>query len=81
VRGVFLFLASATIYDYEFTLGIGMWRNPSDKGLLINLVFVLIGAYAIGLGRAWELLGAPRSGLASYLVALFNALRRTPPKS
>src|SRR5260370_3413621 len=59
LRGAFLLLASATIYGYEFALGIGMWRNPSSRGLVVNLAFVLIGAHAIGLGRAWELLCRP----------------------
>jgi ribose/xylose/arabinose/galactoside ABC-type transport system permease subunit len=77
-RGVFLFLASATIYGYELALGIELWRNPTSKGLLISLVFVLIGAYALGLGRAWELLGAPRSGFLAYFWALFGTLRRRP---
>jgi len=79
-RGLFLFLASAAIYGYELALGIGMWRNPTNKGILINLLFVLIGAYAIGLGRAWELLGAPRRGFISFAWSLFGAARR-PPKS
>jgi len=77
LRGAFLFLASAAIYAYEFVLGIQL-GNSSDKGTLVSLVFVLIGAYAVGLGRAWELLGAPRSGLTSYLTALVGALRRKP---
>jgi hypothetical protein len=80
-RGVFLFLLSAAIYGYEFALGIQMWRDPTSKGALVSLLFVLMGAYAVGLGRAWELLGAPRGGLMSYAVAIFNALRRKQPKS
>jgi len=76
-RGALLFLASAAIYSYEFVLGIQLGRSPA-KETLINLLFVLLGAYAVGLGRAWELLGAPRSGLASYVWAMFNALRRKP---
>ena len=84
-RGLFLFLASAAIYGYELALGIGMWRNPTNKGILINLLFVLIGAYAIGLGRAWELLGAPRRLFIGSVWSLFSAVRRTPktntPKS
>ena len=84
-RGVLLFLASAVIYGYEFTLGMQLWRDPKSAGLLISLVFVLIGGYAIGLGRAWELLGAPRSGLINTAVdAVGAAFRRRPtekPKS
>ena len=77
LRGVFLFLVSAGIYSYEFVLGIQMWRDPADKGALIALTFLLIGAYAVGLGRAWELLGAPRSGILTNLAAL--VLRRREP--
>lgn len=57
-RGVFLFLASAVIYSYEFAIGVQMWRTPTNVGLLVNLLLLIVGAYAIGLGRAWELLGA-----------------------
>ncbi|HVH62432.1 MAG TPA: hypothetical protein VNA65_02415 [Candidatus Dormibacteraeota bacterium] len=77
-RGLLLFAASAAIYGYELGLGIHLWRNPTDKGALIALLFVLTSAYAIGLGRAWELLGAPRFGLLSYLWALWSAFRRKP---
>ena len=84
-RGVFLFLASAVIYGYEFTIGIQLWRDPKTTGLIINLLFVLLGAYAVGLGRAWELLGAPRTGfVSSALDAVESALRKRPadkPKS
>jgi len=69
-RGLFLFLASATIYASELQLGIELWRAPSNSGLVTTLLFLILGAYAIGLGRAWELLGAPRSGLVSNLAAL-----------
>jgi hypothetical protein len=79
-RGLFLFLFSAALYGYELTLGIQMWREPTSKGALVNVLFVLMGAYAVGLGRAWELLGAPRGGLISYVWALYNALRRKQPK-
>ena len=77
-RGMFLFLASAVIYFYEFAIGIQMWRTNSNVGALVNLTFLILGAYAIGLGRAWELLGAPRSGFFSYFCALFTSLRRRP---
>ena len=77
-RGMFLFVASAAIYGYELALGIELWRHPSDKGTLISVLFVLMGAYAIGLGRAWEIMGAPRSGFLAYGWALITALRRRP---
>ncbi len=70
-RGLFLFLASAGIYGYEFALGIQIWRNPTSKDALITVLLVLMGAYAIGLGRAWELLGAPRQGFISGAIETF----------
>jgi hypothetical protein len=74
-RGIILFLASAVIYGYEFVLGIQMWRDPTDKGAVITLCFVLMGAYAAGLGRAWELLGAPRTGVVPNLLAVLRSAR------
>ena len=81
IRGLFLFLASAAIYGYEFAVGFQMWLNPASKGLLINLLFILIGAYAIGLGRAWELLGAPRMGLLTGVLDLLAGRLDRPKKS
>src|ERR1044072_4370748 len=79
VRGLVLFLLSAGIYGYEFALGIQLWRHPTDKGALIDLLFVLIGAYAVGLGRAWELLGAPRTGFIAGAWDAISSARRGPP--
>jgi hypothetical protein len=74
-RGLFLFVASAAIYTYELVIGIQMWRDTATIGLMISLAFVIIGAYAIGLGRAWELLGAPRVGLVSSFWRLVTGAR------
>ena len=73
VRGVVLFLASAAVYATEIYLGIVLWRHPSETSALAGLLEVLLAAYAIGLGRAWQLLGAPRIGLLSYALDRFEA--------
>jgi hypothetical protein len=65
-RGVILFVASAAIYGTEIYLGLVLWSKPSESSALAGLLEVILGAYAIGLGRAWQLLGAPRIGLLSY---------------
>jgi hypothetical protein len=72
-RGLVLFLASALIYSFELALGIQLWRSPSNTGALSGLLDLLLGAYAIGLGRAWELLGAPRSGFLSSVLGILGA--------
>lgn len=66
-RGLFLFLASMALYAYEIWTGIQLWRSPHNIAALEILPLVLLGAYAIGLGRAWELMGAPRTGVLTYL--------------
>ena len=78
-RGLLLFLASAAVYGYELALGIQLWMSPSNTGVLSNLLNVMLGAYAIGLGRAWELLGAPRSGFLSEVWALLRTARGRKP--
>jgi len=74
-RGVILFSVSALIYGYEMAIGIRMWLVPSDTGALSGLLELLLGAYAIGLGRAWELLGAPRLGWYGFLAAALQRRR------
>ena len=69
-RGLFLFLASAAVYSAEVAIGIELWRSPANPGALSGLLDLLLGAYAIGLGRAWELMGAPRSGVIFGLIDL-----------
>ncbi len=70
-RGLVLFLGSAFIYGFELAIGFQLWASPGNRGSLEGLLELLLGAYAVGLGRAWELLGAPRSGM---ITTLFNFL-------
>jgi len=77
-RGLFRFLASAAVYGAEVAIGIQLWRSPANPGALSGLLDVVLGAYAIGLGRAWELMGAPRSGVIFGLIdLLIGRLDRT----
>lgn len=71
-RGVILFAASAAIYGTEIYLGLVLSAKPSESAALTGLLEVILGAYAIGLGRAWQLLGAPRIGLLSYALDMLE---------
>ncbi len=72
-RGLFLFLVSAAIYTYEIVLGIELWQSfGKNLDALVNVLFVMLGAYAVGLGRAWELLGAPRQGVVSTVMDILG---------
>ena len=85
-RGIFLFLASTLVYGYEIAIGVQLWRDPANTGSLTGLLELLLGAYAIGLGRAWELLGAPQTGFIAEVTHLIRAAiaqtrgqKRRPP--
>ncbi len=61
-----LFLVSAAVYATEIFLGTVLWTHPANPSALSGLLEIILAAFAIGLGRAWQLLGAPRIGLLSY---------------
>ena len=65
IRGLVLFLGSGALYGYEIVIGLHLLSRPSDTGPLTSLFELLLAAYAVGLIRAWQVLGGPRSDLVS----------------
>ena len=78
-RSLFLFLGSLAIYGGEIAVGVQLWNKPADPGALSGVLELLLGAYAIGLSRAWELLGAPRMGFVSRLLERLDRAPKPPP--
>lgn len=76
-RSLFLFVGSLAIYGGELAVGLQLWVKPSDLGSLSGVLELILGAFALGLGRAWELLGAPRMGFG-LLARLLDRLDRAP---
>ena len=70
LRRAFLVLLSVALYALELLNGFQLLIAPSQVGIVYGLVSCLIGAFALGLIRAWELLGAQRSGLMGWLSPL-----------
>lgn len=58
---------SAVIYGYEAFIGFQLLLHPGHIGFTIALTELLLGVYAIGLGRSWELLGGPGGGISHWL--------------
>lgn len=67
LRLAFLALLSVALYGLELLNGFQLLTAPSQAGIVFGLVWCLIGAFAVGLIRAWELLGAHRYGLLGWL--------------
>jgi hypothetical protein len=66
VRGIALFVAGLAIYSSEVYIGIAIYRGGVTTALATALLQLLLAVFAIGLVRAWELLGAPHGrGIAS----------------
>ncbi len=71
LRGAFLVLLSVFLYGLELVNGFQLLTAPSPQaGSVFGLVWCLIGAFLVGLYRAWELLGAQRYGLMGWLSPL-----------
>jgi hypothetical protein len=62
------------LYSIELRQGIGLLATPGTVGYVFGLVFVLLGILALGLTRAWELLGARRYSVSGWL----NPLQEVP---
>jgi uncharacterized membrane protein YczE len=78
IRSGLLFVVSAFVYGYEIAIGVQLLAKPFDPSLMTALLALLLGVFAIGLARAWELLGAPQGrGPFSLLTAWLE--RRAEP--
>ncbi|HEX6553120.1 MAG TPA: hypothetical protein VF026_10190 [Ktedonobacteraceae bacterium] len=67
LRRSFLVLLSFVLYGFELVNALQLINDPSQVGFIYSLVFLLLMAFALGLIRAWELLGVHRYGLFGWL--------------
>src|SRR5262249_30581632 len=74
LRALAFVAVSLILYGYEVALAVLLLIQPSAVDLVSTLSVILLGIYGLGLIRAWELLGAPRSSLIGWL----NPLHERP---
>jgi hypothetical protein len=67
LRRAFLVFLSLGLYGLELRNAVGLITDPTQVGYVYGLLFVLLGIFALGLTRAWELLGAHRYGFGGWL--------------
>ncbi|HWZ18190.1 MAG TPA: hypothetical protein VNW73_05300 [Ktedonobacteraceae bacterium] len=72
LRRAFLVIISAALYGLELWNGYQLFTDPSQPGNVYGLISCLLGAFAIGLIRAWELLGVRRYSLLGWLNPLHD---------
>ncbi|HEY1388900.1 MAG TPA: hypothetical protein VGF38_10180 [Ktedonobacterales bacterium] len=74
LRALAFVAVSLILYGYEVVLAVLLLIQPDAVGFVYTLTGILLGIYGLGLVRAWELLGAPRSSLVGW----FNPLHESP---
>ncbi len=78
LRRAFLVFLSVGLYGFELRDGVGLISDPAQVGFVYELLFVLLGAFALSLTRAWELLGAQRYGFGGWLSPLQDVHESEP---
>jgi hypothetical protein len=58
------------VYGLQVFYGLQSLRYPRDVSWAYSMVYLLLAIYAMGLTRAWQLLGARRRGLFSWFSPL-----------
>lgn len=75
VANLLMILASLAVYTAEGYFGVRFLLKPDDGLAVEGIAVVLTTLYALGLVRAWELLGVEQVGLRSWLNPLQQLVR------
>ncbi len=67
IRRTFLVFLSILLYGLELGNGYQLFTDPSQPGNVYGLISCMLGAFGLGLIRAWELLGVRRYGFLGWL--------------
>ena len=76
LRVASLSLVATVVYVIESLLGLRLIVEPSDEAAFGWLAVIIIGIYALGIARAWTLLGDPQYGWSGWL----NPLQDMPAR-
>ena len=66
LRRAFLVIISFALYGLELWNAYLLFTDPSQIGYVYNLISFILGAFGLGLIRAWELLGVRRYGAQGF---------------
>jgi hypothetical protein len=78
IRGAVLIVAGLLLYGYELYNALLLLLSPSNSAPLSMLAALLLGIYALGLARAWQLLGGRTHGLSGWLSPLHDTENKLP---
>lgn len=75
LRVMSLSLVAVVLYASQVGLGLILLRQPASTAAWTGLALIILGVYALGLARAWILLGDPRYGWSGRLNPLADETR------
>jgi hypothetical protein len=78
VRGMVLIVAGFLLYGGELYNALLLTLSPNNVAVISTLADLLLGIYALGLTRAWQLLGGRSHGLSEWLSPLHTSEGRQP---
>jgi hypothetical protein len=78
LRGAVLVVAGLFLYGGEFYNALLLVLSPTRSAPISTLADLLLGIYALGLTRAWQLLGGRSHGLGEWLSPLHDAENGRP---
>jgi len=79
-RRLFVIVGSLVLYGFELYYAVLIIQAPAETRAFFSLAWLLLGIYGLGLLRAWQLLGARRYGILSWLNPL-HEVKELPPAS
>jgi hypothetical protein len=80
LRRTWLTVLSLCLYLIEFVSSIQLLVSPTNGSAVYNIAFSVFIIYVVAVVRAWELLGAPRTGLLGWLNPLYEINKEGTPK-
>jgi hypothetical protein len=78
LRRATLIVAGCLLYSYELYNAILLLLSPTNATPISVLAPLLVGIYALGLARAWQLLGGRNYRLSDWLSPLHDTESRQP---
>jgi hypothetical protein len=73
LRALVIVIGSLVLYGYLFAASAQLLRQPNDVHAVAAVAALVMVCCGLGLFRAWELLGAPRQGVMSWLNPLHDS--------
>jgi len=78
VRDVLLLAGLGAVFVWQVITGAQVLLQPDNPGAVNTIAILVIVCFLIGVGRSWELIGAPSFGITREVTALVRDKNQAP---